>query len=96
MSNTTTPLSRTRWIIPAFLLVGGWMLVPRASVARPSYTKMERKECAFCHLAEGGKISYAGEMKLTDAGRYYKDHRTLKGFQEKPPNKDSGSSAPSK
>ncbi len=89
-------MRRAKRIVPAFLLIAGWVLAPRASVARPSYTKMERKECAYCHLAEGGKISYAGEMKLTDAGRYYKDHRTLKGFQEKSPNKDSGSSAPSK
>jgi hypothetical protein len=72
------------------------MLAPETSVARPSYARKKRKECAYRHVAEGGKVSYAGEMKLTEAGQFYKDHSSLEGYQEKKPNKDSGSPTPSR
>jgi hypothetical protein len=45
------------------------------SAAKPEYTRRTRKECAFCHPPGG--------YKLNEAGKYYRDHRTLDGYKEK-------------
>jgi hypothetical protein len=46
------------------------------AVGTPEYSKKENKQCIFCHTA-------IGKPDLNDAGKYYKDHKTLQGFKEK-------------
>ena len=48
--------------------------VPAA--AKPEYTRKTTKGCAFCHQPPG--------YNLTDAGKYYADHGSLKGYKPKP------------
>ena len=45
----------------------------------PEYAKTEAKACEFCHTA-------VGKADLNDAGKYYKDHRTLQGYSPKKKN----------
>src|ERR1700686_2545423 len=53
----------------------------RASVARPEYTRKTKKECLYCHPPDS--------FQLTEPGRYYRDHRTLDGYEPKPKPKES-------
>ena len=50
------------------LLIGG----TRPATAKPEYTRRTSKECSFCHMPPG--------YNLNEAGRYYQEHRSLKGY----------------
>ena len=39
----------------------------------PEYSNKEKVPCEFCHTG-------VGKADLNDAGKYYKEHRTLKGY----------------
>ncbi len=43
-------------------------------VAKPEFAKKEGKACTFCHVK-------AGSTDLNDAGKYYKEKGTLKGYE---------------
>jgi len=62
------------WIVSLPLVVGGILLTPAKTSAKPEYGRMTDRDCAYCHVAK--------TRKLTDAGTYYRQHRTLKGFKE--------------
>jgi hypothetical protein len=70
-------MRKLNWVLPALVLVGGVMLTPRESAAKPDYTKKERKPCTYCHLGSWDSAKY------TEAGEYYKQHNTLRGFVAK-------------
>jgi len=53
-----------------------FLLLPASLAANPEYSRRTGKECNFCHPA--------GTFKLNDAGRYFKAHRSLKGFDAPP------------
>jgi hypothetical protein len=58
---------------PIAAMAGSMLLVDaRASLAKPEYTRRTKKECQYCHPPNS--------FQLTDAGRYYRDHRTLDGY----------------
>lgn len=59
------------------LVAGGLSLlfIPFAS-GTPEYSKKEDKKCTFCHTA-------MGKPDLNDAGKYYKENDTLKGYEPK-------------
>jgi hypothetical protein len=42
----------------------------------PEFSKKENKQCVYCHTA-------IGKPDLNDAGKYYKEHKTLEGYKEK-------------
>jgi hypothetical protein len=42
----------------------------------PEYSNREKVPCEFCHTG-------VGKADLNDAGKYYKEHRTLKGYTPK-------------
>lgn len=44
--------------------------------AKMEYSKRESKACTYCHTKAGSK-------DLNDAGKYYKEKGTLKGYEEK-------------
>jgi len=48
------------------------------AVGTPEMAKKESKQCVYCHTA-------IGKPDLNDAGRYYKDHKSLEGYKEKKP-----------
>jgi hypothetical protein len=70
-------MSVARFVIPALILLGGLAVTSTSSLAKPEYTKREKKACAFCHVT-------ATSRELNEAGKYYKQHNnSLEGFQPK-------------
>jgi hypothetical protein len=57
-------------------VVAAELVAARPSAAKPEYTRRTKKECSFCHPPGG--------YTLNEAGKYYRDHRTLDGYKEKP------------
>jgi len=67
----------SKYIAALLVLAAGIVLSSRISEAKPDYTKKTRKPCDYCH--NGGWQT----GQLTEAGAYYKDHGTFKGYQPK-------------
>jgi hypothetical protein len=66
-----------KFAIPAVVLAAGLLVSSTASFAKPEDTKKTKKPCTFCHVsAKGGK-------DLTEAGKYYKDKKSLDGYEAK-------------
>ena len=60
-------------ILLGVVILSGALLT--VSNAKPEYAKKEGKNCVFCHVKVGSK-------ELTDAGKYYKEHKhSLKGYK---------------
>jgi hypothetical protein len=65
---------------PTGVLMTALFFDARASAARPEYTRKTKKECLYCHPPDS--------FQLTEPGRYYRDHRTLDGYEPKPKPKE--------
>jgi len=50
-------------------------LAPSSGSASPEYGRRTGKECTYCHPP--------ANYTLTDAGKFYQAHKTLKGYQPK-------------
>lgn len=61
-------------VVPVILLGGGLALTPQVTSAKPEYTHVTKQECAYCHAS-------LRDRKLTEAGLYFRKHRTLKGYK---------------
>jgi hypothetical protein len=48
------------------VLAGGLAINTQSSFGKPEYTKKEKKNCAYCHVAQGKK-------DLNDTGKCYGD-----------------------
>jgi ABC-type molybdate transport system substrate-binding protein len=59
-----------RVLIPAGLLVSILLLTTTLSVAKPEYTKKEKKGCTVCHVA-------AAKKDLNDVGKCYETKKSL-------------------
>jgi hypothetical protein len=68
-------------IAPVGVVMGALFFDARSSVARPEYTRKTKKECLFCHPPNS--------FQLTEAGKYYRDHRSLDGYEPTPKPKES-------
>jgi hypothetical protein len=64
-------------IVPVGLLALVLVLAAKPSAARPLFSTRTKQKCVFCHPADKWD-------QLTDAGEYYKQHRTLDGYGPKP------------
>jgi hypothetical protein len=65
-----------RFALAISALVAGVLLSSMVSLAKPEFTKKERKACIHCHqTAAGGK-------DLNNAGKYYKEHKSLEGYKK--------------
>ena len=64
--------------LPAAILAGGFLICSIASYGKPEYTKATKKACTYCHVDAKAK-----PKELTDAGKYYSEHKTLDGYQAK-------------
>lgn len=65
-----------RFIIPAFVVGLGLLMVTTPGSAKPEFTKKEKKACTYCHTGPKGP-------ELNDAGKHYKEKHTLEGFVPK-------------
>lgn len=80
-------MQKLHWLVPAAGVAAGMVLTSGQSAAKPDFTKKERKACEFCDTGSWTSGQY------TEAGIYYRDHHTFKGYQ--PPKDDSKSKSPS-
>jgi len=71
-------MSHLKVILPAAILLGGFLVCSTASFGKPEYSKATKKACAYCHVD-----SKAKPKELTEAGKYYAEHKSLDGYQEK-------------
>ena len=74
-------MSHLKVIVPAAILLGGF-LVSTTAFGKQEYMKATKKPCAYCHLKV---VADKDEMNknLTAAGKYYHEHKSLDGYQEK-------------
>lgn len=62
-----------------FAAVVALALTPGLAIANPEYSRRTSKDCNYCHPAK--------TFQLNDAGKYYKEHKSLKGFVPPPETK---------
>lgn len=64
-----------RCLAPASVLaLGGWLMTSNV-YASPDFAKKERRDCVYCHTTKTSR-------ELNDAGKYYKKHKTLEGYEK--------------
>ena len=64
-----------RFILPAVILIVAMLVSTSTSFGKPEYTKKEKKGCVVCHVTATSK-------ELNDAGKYYKEKKTLDGYKK--------------
>ena len=75
-------MSNLKVTLPAAILLGGLLVSTTASFAKPEYTKATKKACVYCHAKQSADKAEMNK-NLTDAGKYYHEHKSLDGYQEK-------------
>jgi hypothetical protein len=71
-------MSRFKLILPAALVLGGFLVCSTATYGKPDYTKQTKKACTFCHVD-----ATKAPKDLKEPGKYYQEHKSLDGYQEK-------------
>jgi hypothetical protein len=71
-------MSQFKIIVPAAILLGGFLALSTASYGKQEYTKQTKKACVFCHV-DAAKTP----KDLKAPGKYYQEHKNLEGYQEK-------------
>jgi hypothetical protein len=61
-------------LVPIEAAFGLFVFLPQKSSAKPEFTHITKQECAYCHAS-------LRDRKLTEAGLYFRKHRTLKGYR---------------
>ena len=69
-------------VLPAVILLGGFLACTMTSYGTTEYAKASKKSCAFCHEKMVGDKDVMSK-NLTAAGKYYKEKKTLDGYVEK-------------
>ena len=64
-------------IVPAVVLLGGFLACTTASYGKAEYTKSTKKACAYCHVD-----AQKAPKDLKDAGKFFQEHKTLDGYKE--------------
>jgi cytochrome c553 len=75
-------MSRWKLIVPAAILLGGFLVCSTASFGKPEYSKSTKKACTVCHEKTVADKTVMAK-NLTDAGKYYSEHKSLDGYQAK-------------
>jgi cytochrome c553 len=75
-------MSRLKVIAPAVILLGGFLVCSTASFGKAEYAKATKKPCTTCHEKTVADKAVMAK-NLTDAGKYYAEHKSLDGYQEK-------------
>ena len=73
---------KLKTILPAGIVLGGFLLCTTASYGTIEYSKNTKKACAFCHEKNTADKEVM-KANLTEAGKYYKEKKTLDGFTPK-------------
>jgi hypothetical protein len=76
-------MSRLKLIVPAALVLGGFLVCSTASYGKPEYTKSTKKACGYCHTVAAPKAGDPTAKDLKEPGKYYQEHKSLDGYQEK-------------
>ena len=75
-------MSVVKFVAPALVLAAGVMFTSSASYAKKEYVAATKKSCTYCHVNAASKDPVV-QKQLTDAGKYYKEHKSFDGFVEK-------------
>ena len=65
-----------KYVLPAAILVAGLVFTTTTGNATMEISKKEKKTCVFCHVKVGSK-------DLNDAGKYFKQNKSLVGYKAK-------------
>ena len=78
-------MKRSKGILPGMVLAVGFgvFAMPQTTIANPDFTKRTGKTCLYCHVGTWTSGKY------TEAGQYFKEHRTFKGYVPKLPPKST-------
>jgi hypothetical protein len=71
-------MSQIKVILPAAVVLSGLLFCTTASYAKKEYTPQTKKACTYCHV---DAVKAPKEMKAP--GKYYQEHKSLDGYQEK-------------
>ena len=71
-------MNRLKIVLPTAVLVGGFLVCSMATYGKPEYAKETKKACTFCHVN-----AQKTPKDLKDAGKYFKEHKSLDGYEEK-------------
>ena len=74
-------MSRWKLIVPAAVLLGGFLVCSTASFGKPEYSKTTKKACVYCHEKTVADKTVMAK-NLTDAGKYYAEHKSLDGYKK--------------
>ena len=71
-----------RWkvIVPAAIVLGGFLVCSTASFGKTEYVKATKKQCVFCHAKTVAQKEVMSK-NLTAAGKYYAEHKSLDGYK---------------
>jgi hypothetical protein len=73
-------MSHLKVILPAAIVLGGFLICTTASYGTIDIAKKTKQKCVYCHT----DVKNAKDPKtLTDAGKYYAEHKSLDGYVEK-------------
>jgi hypothetical protein len=70
-------------VLPAAILLGGFLVCTTASYGTQEYVKTTKKACKYCHVEAVPKQGTPKAKELTDAGKYFSQKKSLDGYQEK-------------
>jgi hypothetical protein len=76
-------MSKIKIFLPAAILLGGFLAYTTTSFGTIEYTKTTKKGCAYCHTQASPKKGDPKANDLKDAGKYFKEKKTLDGYVEK-------------
>jgi hypothetical protein len=71
-------MSRFKLIIPAALVLSGFLVCTTSSFGKAEATKQTKKACTYCHVD-----AQKSPKELKAPGKYYQEKKTLDGYQEK-------------
>jgi hypothetical protein len=79
-SRTGEIMSRFKLVLPAAILTGGFLICTTATYGTQEYMKQTKKACAYCHTQTMPKKGDPKATDLTDAGKYFEEHKSLDGY----------------
>jgi len=71
-------MSHFKILVPAALVLGGFLVFATTSYGKAEYSKATKKGCVYCHVD-----AQKAPKDLKAPGKYYQEHKSLDGYQEK-------------
>ena len=76
-------MSHWKVVLPAVILLGGFLVCSTASYGTVDIAKATKKNCLFCHEKNVPADKEAMKKNLNDAGKYYQKNKSLDGYVQK-------------